>query len=191
MNKALLLALAAVCLMTTACRRDMQVQPKYSPLSRSWFYPDGRSARPTPAGTIAIDEVNLDPALDTGSVDGKFVTTFPINVDSALLARGQNRYNIYCTPCHGANGYGRGMIALRGFQQPANLNGERIRNAPPGYIYQVIGNGYGAMAAFNYQLKSTRDRWAIVSYIRALELSHGAKLNDLSEAERTKLEAQR
>lgn len=187
---ALLLAFAA-CLATTACRRDMQVQPKYPPLSRSWFYPDGRSARPTPADTIAIDEVNLDPAIDTGSVNGQFVTTIPMNVDGALLARGQNRYNIYCSPCHGATGYGNGMIAMRGFEAPANLNGERIRNAPPGYIFQVIVNGYGAMDAFNYQVKSARDRWAIVSYIRALELSHGATLDDVPDKERTKLEAKR
>lgn len=191
MNRPMLVLLAAVSLTSVGCRQDMQIQPKYPPLSRSWFYPDGRSARPIPPDTIAIDEVNLDPAMDTGSVNGQFVTTIPMTVDADLLARGQNRFNIYCSPCHGPTGYGNGMIATRGFEQPANLNGERVRNAPPGYIYQVIVHGYGAMAPYNYQIRSSRDRWAIVSYIRALELSHGATLDDVPEQERPKLEAQR
>lgn len=191
MNRAKYVVLVALALGSVACRRDMQQQPKYTHLKRSWFYPDGRSARPIPAGTIAIDEVNLDPAIDTGTVNGQFVNTIPIPITADLLARGQDRFNIYCSPCHGRTGNGKGMIATRGFEDPANLNGDRVRNAPPGYIYQVIANGYGAMDSYAYMIKSSRDRWAIIAYIRALELSQQATLNNLSAEDRTKLEAQR
>lgn len=133
----------------------------------------------------------MDPAVDTGSIDGKFVRTIPIPVTANLLARGQDRYNIYCAPCHAPTGYGNGIIQARGFLNPANLNGERVRNAPPGYIYQVIVNGYGAMASYAYMLKTPRDRWAVVAYIRALELSRRATLDDVPAAERSKLEAKR
>lgn len=173
------------------CRQDMQQQPKYPPLSRSWFYSDGRSARPIPAGTVAVDEVNQDPALTTGSANGAFATSIPVPVTDQLLARGRDRFDIYCSPCHGFTGAGDGMIARRGFQQPADLNGTRVRNAPPGYMYQVIANGYGAMADYSYQIKNVRDRWAIVAYIRALELSREATLNDLPPQDRARLEATR
>jgi mono/diheme cytochrome c family protein len=185
------LALALLPLASSACRQDMQQQPKYPPLARSWFYPDGRSARPVPAGTIAVDEIRENPALTTGSANGTFVTTIPIPVTPALLDRGRDRYNIYCSPCHAETGDGDGMIARRGFKHPADLNGDRVRNAPPGYIYAVISNGYGAMADYSYQIKDPSDRWAIVAYIRALELSRGAALNDLNTQEQSRLEAMR
>lgn len=187
-NSLLLVLMTIACV---SCRRDMQDQPKYTPLKRSQFWPDGRSARPIPAGAIAIDEVNIDPALDTGAVNGQFVTTIPIAVTGDLLSRGQHRFNIYCSPCHARTGDGHGMIWTRGFENPADLNGGRVRNAPPGYIYQVIVNGYGAMAPYAYMIKSVRDRWAIVAYIRALELSRQATLDDVPPEERSKLEAQR
>lgn len=190
MNKYKYLFLALLVLPSLACRRDMQSQPKYTPLKRSWFYADGRSARPTPPGTISVDEVNIDPALDTGSVDGTFVDKIPIPVTADLLKRGQNRFNIYCAPCHARTGFGNGMIAERGFRKPVNLNGQRIRGAPPGYIYQVIVNGFGSMAGYAYQIKSVRDRWAIVAYIRALELSRWATLKDVPPKARARLEAE-
>jgi mono/diheme cytochrome c family protein len=180
-----------VALACSACRQDMQQQPKYPPLARSWFYPDGRSARPVPAGTIAVDEVSDKLALTTGYTNGTFVTAIPIPVTAALLERGRDRYNIYCAPCHAETGDGDGMIARRGFKHPANLNGDRVKNAPPGYIYAVISNGYGAMADYSYQVKEPSDRWAIVAYIRALELSQGAALGDLNTQERSRLEAMR
>jgi mono/diheme cytochrome c family protein len=182
---------AIVTLTCAACREDMQQQPKYSPLARSWFYPDGRSARPVPAGTIALDEINNSSLLLTGLDAGGFVTTVPVPVTAALLNRGRDRYNVFCAPCHAETGDGDGMIARRGFKQPANLNGERVKNAPPGYIYAVITNGYGAMSDYAYQIKDPRDRWAIVAYIRALELSRGATLGDLNAPERARLEATR
>jgi mono/diheme cytochrome c family protein len=183
--------LAILALACSACRQDMQQQPKYPPLARSWFYPDGRSARPVPAGTIAVDEVSDNSGLTTGYTDGSFVTTIPIPVTAALLERGRDRYNIYCSPCHAKTGNGDGMIARRGFKYPANLDGDRVKNAPPGYIYAVISNGYGAMADYSYQIKEPSDRWAIVAYIRALELSQEAALSDLNAQERSRLEATR
>ncbi len=176
-------------LFCAGCRYDMQNQPKFVPLQRTWFYPDGRAARPIPEGTIAVDEVGENPALTTGSVNGAFVTVIPVPVSQALLNRGQERFDIYCAPCHSRSGDGDGMIARRGFKHPANLNGDRVKNAPPGYLYSVIVNGYGAMADYSYQIRSVRDRWAIVAYIRALELSRSTTLNDVPPAERSKLEA--
>jgi mono/diheme cytochrome c family protein len=188
-NKSLPLVLVA--LACSACRQDMQQQPKYPPLARSWFYPDGRSARPVPAGTIAVDEVSDNSALTSGYDNGTFVTTIPIPVTAALLERGRDRYNIYCSPCHAETGDGDGMIARRGFKHPSNLNEDRVKNAPPGYIFAVISNGYGAMADYAYQIKDPSDRWAIVAYIRALELSQGASLSDLTTQEQSRLEAVR
>jgi mono/diheme cytochrome c family protein len=182
---------ALLVLSSLACRRDMQSQPKYTALDRSWFYPDGRAARPIPRDTVSVDEATMNPALEAGSVDGKFVTDIPIPITAALLERGRDRYNIYCAPCHARTGFGNGMIASRGFKAPANLHDERVRNAPPGYIYQVIVNGYGAMAPYAYQIQSVRDRWAIVAYIRALELSRHATVNEVPPQDRSRLEAQR
>lgn len=191
MSKPCLTVVLFVAFLGVACRRDMQTQPKYPPLSRSWFYPDGRSARPIPAGTIAIDEVNLNPPVDLGTVNGNFVDTIPVPVTPKLLHRGQQQFNVYCSPCHGRTGYGNGMIETRGFLKPANLNSDRVRNAPPGYIYQVIVNGYGAMASYGYQVKNPEDRWAIIAYIRALELSRQTTLDQVPAEERSALEAQR
>ncbi|HEX5431308.1 MAG TPA: cytochrome c [Bryobacteraceae bacterium] len=184
----LLPILAALC--CAGCRQDMQIQPKYIPLKRSAFFPDGRASRPIPPGTIATDEIDYDPALDNGMVNGAFATTIPLPVTVELLERGHDRFDIYCSPCHGRTGDGYGMIAHRGFQIPADLNGERVRNAPPGYLYAVIANGYGAMAPYSYEIKSARDRWAVVAYIRALELSRRAPLSDVPPAQQSALEAQ-
>src|SRR5438309_1077310 len=138
---AILLACASLC----ACRRDMQDQPKYRPLARSAFFTDGRSARPIPAGTVAVDDpVTLTPEL-TGRSGNEFLATIPMPVSTAMLQRGHERFDIYCSPCHSRVGNGRGMIQQRGFLAPMDLQSERVRNAPPGYIFAVITNGYGAM----------------------------------------------
>lgn len=186
--RSLVLGVAAISL--TACRRDMQVQPKYTPLALSGFWPDGRAARPIPEDTVALDEVNEEPGLNTGNANGAFVTTFPLPVNAELLDRGRERFGIYCSPCHGMTGDGRGMIARQGFKAPADLNSDRVRNAPPGYLFQVISNGYGAMDDYSYQIKNVRDRWAIVAYIRALELSRSTRVADLPAQDRMALEAQ-
>jgi mono/diheme cytochrome c family protein len=181
---------AIVLALCIGCRQDMQIQPKYVPLGRTWFFPDGRMARPIPPGTIALDEVDIDPAVATGSADGAFLTTIPLPVTASLLERGRDRYNIYCSPCHAPDGGGDGLIARRGFKIPADLNGERVRNAPPGYVYSVIVNGFGAMQNYSYQIKDARDRWAIVAYIRALELSRAAPLDAVPPDAKRQLEQQ-
>ena len=181
-----------ICLavLTAACRQDMHDQPKYKPLAASPFFADGRAARPTPLYTVARDEFNDGDPLHTGaSAGGDFLDTIPLPVNAALLQRGRERFDIYCSPCHGRLGAGDGMVERRGFRAPADLNSDRIRQAPPGYIFQVIRNGYGAMGDYRGQVNAA-DSWAIVSYIRALELSRKATLSDVPADHRTQLETQ-
>jgi mono/diheme cytochrome c family protein len=171
------------------CRHDMQDQPRYKPLRASRFFPDARSARPVPRGAIARDELNDTDVAHTGLSNGVFTNQFPMKINKAVLLRGQERYNIYCTPCHGFLGDGNGMVARRGFKWPADLDSHRLRNAPPGYLFQVVSNGYGAMPAYRDQIPP-QDRWNILAYLRALQLSRNATLADVSADARTKLERQ-
>lgn len=176
----------AVAVSLSGCRRDMQDQPRSKPLRASRFFPDGRLARPVPKGTIARDELNDVDVLHTGLNNGVFAAQFPIPVTKPVLERGQERYNIFCTPCHGFLGDGNGMIARRGFKWPANLHTDRLRNAPPGYLFQVISNGYGAMPAYRDSI-DPKDRWAILAYLRALQLSRSASLADVPAQNRAAL----
>ena len=169
------------------CRRDMQDQPRTKPLRASRFFPDSRSARPIPRGAIARDELNDTDVMHTGLGNGAFTTNFPMHITRQVLERGQQRYNIFCTPCHGFLGNGNGMIARRGFKWPANLHTDRLRNAPPGYLFQVVSNGYGAMPAYRDQI-SPQDRWDILAYIHALQLSRNATLADVPPDARPTLE---
>lgn len=159
----------------------MQDQPKYKPLGKSRFFADGRDSRPVPRGTIARDELASDDPMHTGDAPGGgFLTTIPMPVNIALLDRGWDRFDIYCSPCHGRIGDGDGMVHRRGFWIPPTLHTERLRTVPPGYLYQVIANGYGAMPDYRDQIP-VRDRWAIVAYIRALQLSRHASPNDVPD----------
>jgi mono/diheme cytochrome c family protein len=168
----------------------MHVQPKYKPLAQSDFFGDGRAARPMVAGTVARGQLRLDDHLYTGKVDGKLVTAFPFPITRADLERGRERYNIYCTPCHDATGHGRGMIVLRGFPPPPSYHIQRLREAPVGHFFDVITNGLGNM--YSYATRVTpEDRWRIVAYIRALQLSQAAALSDVPAAERAELEGQK
>ncbi len=176
-------------LLLTACRQDMHDQPRYEPLQTSSFFADGRASRPIPEGTVALDDVVTPGVLQTGDRSGDFSDTIPVKIDLALLKRGQERYDIYCVPCHGYLGDGDGMVARRGVRVPANLHSDRIRQAPPGYIFQVISKGYGAMGDYTDQIPSASDRWAIVAYVRALELSQNATLDQVPDADRARLEA--
>lgn len=173
----------------TGCRRDMQDQPRYKPLRASRFFADSRSARPIPAGTVARDELNDLDVVHTGLVKGVFSTQFPVPITKQFLLRGEQRYNIYCTPCHGFIGDGNGMIAKRGFKWPANLHTDRLRNAPPGYLFQVVSNGYGAMPAYRFQIEP-QDRWAILAYVRALQLSRNTSVADVPAEGQAELEKQ-
>jgi mono/diheme cytochrome c family protein len=182
--------LVLLLLLCAGCRRDMFDQPKIRPLRDSQFFTDGRSARPVPAGTIEYMDRDAGEAIEQGTTNGNFVATIPIPVDERLLTRGQERFDIYCSPCHGRVGDGRGMIARRGFIQPADLHTERVRSAPPGYLYAVITNGFGAMPEYRDQVR-LRDRWAIVAYIRALELSRHATMAEVPADQASALEKSR
>jgi mono/diheme cytochrome c family protein len=181
-----LLAFGALSLAGCA-RLDMQDQPKYKPQRGSDFFADARSGRPEVEGTIARGSLEEDAAYYQGKdANGDDVDTFPIAVDKAFIERGQSRYTSYCSPCHGAIGNGLGMIVRRGFKQPPSYHIDRLRNAPVGHFYDVITNGYGAMLNYAQQIQ-VRDRWAIVAYIRALQYSQNANVNDLSADARSKV----
>jgi mono/diheme cytochrome c family protein len=171
---------------TVGCRQDMHDQPKYESLEASTFFPDGRASRPLVPGTVARGHLREDTHLYEGKVSGKPAETFPFAIDLKTLERGQQRYNIYCSPCHDRVGNGDGMVVRRGFRRPPSYHIERLRQAPPGYLYDVITNGFGAMQDYAAQIP-VRDRWAIVAYVRALQLSQNARLNDVPETERQNL----
>ena len=184
------LKLAAVALAAAAlvsCRQDMHDQPRYIPLRPSGFFNDGRSERPLPEGTVARGHLNDDTALYTGKgPDGKPLDTFPFPVTKEVIERGQQRFNVYCTPCHDRTGTGDGMIVRRGYRKPPSYHIDRLRQVPNGYLYDVITSGFGAMPDYAAQIPP-RDRWAIVAYIRALQLSQNASLNDVPVPDRGKL----
>jgi len=174
------LGLLMVAVSMAGCHTDMWRQPKTQPLDASEFYADGQVSRPLVPGTIARDHLRLDEPYFTGAANAKWVDTIPHKVDKEFLKRGQERFNIYCTPCHGRIGDGQGMIAQRGFQlrRPvASYHTDRLRNMPVGYFYDVITNGYGAMYSYAARIEP-EDRWAVVAYIRALQLSQHANPSD-------------
>jgi mono/diheme cytochrome c family protein len=177
--------LCALCA-SVACRQDMHDQPKYIPLRQSPFFADQRSARPLVAGTIARGQLRDDPLLYTGKIDGADATVFPFPIDDKVMARGQERFNIYCSPCHGRTGQGDGMIVRRGYRKPPTYHQDRLRGAPVGHFFDVITNGFGAMPDYAAQV-AVRDRWAIAAYIRALQLSEHATISDVPAAERGNL----
>jgi hypothetical protein len=174
-------------LFCVACRQDMHDQPRFQPLQASAFFADGRSARPIPTGSVSRGSLDQTDTVHTGSVDGEFSAEIPISVTNEFLQRGQERFDIYCAPCHGYIGDGDGMVARRGFRAPSNLHTDRVRMSPPGYLFQVISNGFGGMPEYAGQVPP-RDRWAIVAYVRALELSQNAKINDVPLNLRSNLE---
>ncbi len=180
-------AAIASALLLAGCRQDMQDQPKYKPLGQNRFFADGRDSRPIPPNTIAVDQLDNDDPLHTGEDHGKFLTTIPIPVNTDTLHRGQDRFNIYCSPCHGRLGDGDGMVHRRGFWIPPTLHTDRLRAVAPGYLYQVIANGYGAMPDYREQV-DVEDRWAIVEYIRALQYSRHAAVGDVPDAARSMLD---
>jgi hypothetical protein len=183
----LILALVAACPpFCVSCRVDMHIQPKYRPLDASAFFDDGRSARPEIPGTVARGHLRTDEQLYTGKSNGVPVDSFPFPISRADLDRGRVRYNIYCTPCHDYTGSGRGMIVQRGFPAPPSYHLDRLRNAPVGHFFDVITNGFGTMHSYAARVEP-QDRWRIIGYIRALQLSQRATINDVPEAERPKL----
>ena len=181
-------SVALLSVLGTGCRQDMHDQPKYKPYRASDFFGDGRSARPLPEGTVARGHLREDAHLYTGRVNGALADSFPFPVTERVLARGRERYGIYCTPCHGLAGYGDGMVVARGYKKASSLHEPRVRSEPPGYFYDVIANGFGAMPSYAAQIP-VEDRWAIVAYVRALQLSQHATLQDVPPEKRGELGA--
>lgn len=184
------LALLVLPLLLTGCRQKMANQPRYDPLEASDFFADGMAARPRVEGTVARGELSGDPIFETGMLAGKPVTRFPaqVTLDRALVDRGHERYDIYCSHCHGRLGDGNGMIPSRGLRRPPSLHTETLRNAPVGHFFDVMTNGFGAMPPYKTMVPP-HDRWAIAAYIRALQLSQSARPADLPPGELAKLEA--
>jgi mono/diheme cytochrome c family protein len=179
--------LIVLALAGAGCRQDMHDQPKYIPLRPSEFFEDGRSARPLPEGTVARGHLNDDTAFYTGKgPDGKPLDTFPFPVTKDVIVRGQDRFNIYCTPCHDHTGYGNGMIVRRGYRHPPSYHTDKIRQLSNGFIFDVITQGFGAMPDLAAQVPP-RDRWAIVAYVRALQLSQNASIHDVPAEARGQL----
>ncbi|HKY22201.1 MAG TPA: cytochrome c [Vicinamibacterales bacterium] len=162
-----------------ACRQDMHDQPKYTPYEPSAFFADQRSARPSLEGTIAQGQLFEDELLHTGRTGGKPAAVFPFVIDMTVMKRGRERYDIFCAPCHGLTGEGDGMVVQRGYRRPPSLNIDRLRQAPPGHLFDVMTNGFGAMPDYAVQVP-VHDRWAIAAYIRALQLSQYATAAELS-----------
>ena len=146
---------------------DMYDQPSYRPLDKNSFFPDGASARPLVAGTVARGHLREDEVFYTGKRGGQLAAALPIDLDRALLERGRERFTIYCSMCHGQTGYGDGMIVRRGFRRPPSFHTDRLRTAPVGHFFDVITNGLGAMPTYNLQVEP-RDRWAIAAYVLSL-----------------------
>jgi mono/diheme cytochrome c family protein len=166
----------------------MHVQPRYNPYDPSDFFSDGQSARQPIAGTVPRGELTLGPneLLYTGKVNGQPAEAFPFAVTKEVVERGQQRFNVFCSPCHGLAGDGDGMIVQRGFRHPPSFHDDRLRTAAVGHYFDVITNGFGVMYPYGYRVPPA-DRWAIIAYIRALQLSRQAPAADLTDAERAKL----
>ncbi|MFT5207009.1 MAG: mono/diheme cytochrome c family protein [Candidatus Omnitrophota bacterium] len=181
MRKQLLTLLGLICLplLVSGCMRDMQEQPRYEPLEKSDFYENGQASRHFVEGTVAVGTLKHDSHLYEGKVDGKFAKSSPLRVTEVLLNRGEERFNIFCSVCHGKTGYGDGMVVQRGFPKPPTYHIERLRNIDDGYLFNVITNGFGKMSAYSDQINA-RDRWAIIAYIRALQLSQNIPAKQLS-----------
>lgn len=182
------LLVAALCAPWAAgCHRDMYDQARVDPLEASTFFADGRSARPLVEGTVPRGALDEDEAFATGRSGGKPLREIPVAVDRALLQRGRERFNIYCSVCHGRSGEGDGTIVRRGFRRPPSYHTAKLRGAPVGHFFDVVAHGFGAMPAFAAEVPP-RDRWAIAAYIRALQLSQYATPEDLTPEELQKLE---
>jgi len=175
-------------LLAAGCRQDMHDQPKFKPYAKSDFFADQRASRPLVDGTIARGHLREDAVLYTGKAAGKPVDVFPYAVSAAVMARGQERFDIFCSPCHGRTGAGDGMIVQRGYRKPPTFHQDRLRQAAPGYTFDVITNGFGAMPDYAQQIP-VRDRWAIVAYIRALQHSQHATLGQVPAGARAALES--
>jgi mono/diheme cytochrome c family protein len=178
---------AAILLALPGCRRDMYEQPKFLPDQQNYFFPGEQVDRPPVAHTVPRGPVEDNSVFYTGETGNALATTFPVPVTPELVAHGQEAFDINCSACHGRDGYGLGMVVQRGFPQPPSFHSDRLRNAPVGHFFAVITEGYGAMYPFGSRIDPA-DRWAIISYIRALQFSQHAPLSQLSPSDQGQLE---
>ena len=172
-------------LVTAGCRQDMHDKGRIKPFEESRYFADGRGARLLPAGTVARGFLRDDIGLYKGQTpEGDFLAQIPMPVTRELVLRGQSRFNVYCTPCHGRVGQGDGMIVQRGFKKPVSFHDPRLRMTPAGYFFDVMTNGFAQMPSYAAQVP-VKDRWAIAAYIRALQLSQHATVADVPAEGRT------
>jgi len=181
------LAIAVAALLFAACRNEMYDQAKAKALSESDFFANGQNARPVPTDTVARGYLRDDKAMYAGiGKDGQFVTELPVPLTRELMDRGHQRFDIFCSPCHGKPGSGMGMIVQRGFKQPSSFHTDRLRQQPIGYFFDVMSQGFGQMSSYASQVPP-EDRWAIAAYLRALQLSQHANVAELSAEDRAAL----
>ena len=187
------IVLLLLAMMLAGCRQQMADQPAYRPLQASGFFADGQSARPLVAGTVPRGEAQLETQFYTGLNAGHgdealtvartdlaekpYVREFPIPMSEETLHRGQQRFMVFCAPCHDSAGTGHGVVVQRGFTQPPSYHSDRLRSAPPGYFFDVISRGYGSMPDYRTQIPP-KDRWAIAGYLRVLQESAAARQLD-------------
>lgn len=181
-------AYVALLVVAGACRRDMQDAPRYDPYEASTFFKDGRASRHLVAGTVARGQLHDDAGFFTGKSDAGYLTALPFPLTRAVLDRGHQRYDIYCSPCHDRAGTGGGMIVQRGYKPPPSLHEDRLRTLPLGYLFDVMTNGFGVMPSYAPQVPAD-DRWAIAAYIRALQLSQHAPVDAVPPADRANLDS--
>lgn len=187
--KAMALTLVLGLLLLSGCAGQRMVQQaKFEPLEANPFFDDGRASRDLVPNTVARGLARTDTHLYEGVMDGAPATSYPFAITPAVLERGRERYAIFCTPCHGYAGYGDGIVVQRGLTPPPSLHDERLRAAPPGYLFTVITDGIGAMYSYKARVPP-EDRWAIIAYIQALQLSQHGAPEDLPAEERQRLDA--
>jgi mono/diheme cytochrome c family protein len=178
---------ASTVVFAVGCRQDMHDQPKYKPYRPSTFFGDDRSERPPVEGTIPRGFLREDELLETGKVNGQDALVYPFAITDVMMRRGRERFDVYCSPCHSRTGDGNGMVVQRGYRRPPSLHIQRLVDAPPGHIFDVITNGFGAMPDYAAQIRVS-DRWAIAAYIRALQLSQHAPVATLTPESRRNLQ---
>ncbi|MEX2541558.1 MAG: cytochrome c [Trueperaceae bacterium] len=172
------LLLVLVALSVTGCGRNMAEQPNFRNFEANPFFENGTTAQVPPEGTVSRERGAVDPVFFTGQADGGLVAELPIATSEELLLRGMERYNIYCAPCHNYTGDGRGVVVQRGFPAPTSFHDQRLRDAPVGHFFNAMTNGFGRMFPYASRIPP-EDRWAIAGYIRALQLSRYATVDDL------------
>jgi mono/diheme cytochrome c family protein len=183
-----LLVLCTCTVLLSACRLDMRAQPRYEPFEQSSFFADGAAMRQPVANTVARGQLHDDELLYTGRVDGQIAESFPFTPTVALIERGQERYDIFCTPCHGLTGDGQGIVVQYGMREPRSFHDPDLRAEAPGYYFNIITNGTRVMPSYAARIPA-EDRWAIIAYVRALQLSQAVDATQLAPAELPQVES--